>query len=111
MRDWCLVLRITNHLCLGIPLVTAHLIAADTSRGRSHTSFGGQSFCLAGGWTITYDPTNMRNVGPISVTSNTLPKIDILEYSTNIAHAVITVLYLYRPYACIEARVDRDNNS
>ena len=40
--------------------------------------------------------TVMRNVGPISVTSNTLPKIDVLEYSTNIAHAVITVLYLHR---------------
>ena len=40
--DWnaALVPRITNHLCLGIPLVTAHLIAADTSRGRSHISFG-----------------------------------------------------------------------
>ena len=55
--------------------------------------------------------TVMRNVGPISVTSNTLPKIDVLEYSTNIAHAVITALYLHRPYACIEARVDRYNNS
>ena len=50
--------------------------------------------------------TVMRNVGPISVTSNTLPKIDVLEYSTNIAHAV-----LYCIYIGIEARVDRDNNS
>ena len=45
--------------------------------------------------------TVMRNVGPISVTSNTLPKIDVLEYSTNIAHAV-----LYCIYIGIEARLE-----
>ena len=39
---------------------------------------------------------------PFSVTSNTLPKIDVLEYSTNIAHAVIIVLYLHMPASRLE---------
>ena len=37
-----------------------------------------------------------------STTSNTLPKIDVLEYSTNIAHAVIIVLYLHMPASRLE---------